>query len=213
MEDALQTKITNLIAEGREIARAFDRDVRQKNWHPFIAADYDVVLRQLLPLRRPGASFLECGCATGVITIMADLLGFDACGIEIDADLVATARRLADKYESSARFALGSFLPTGYEYRDSNGDGRLGTLTQGDSGFPQLARSLGDFDIVFAYPWEGEAATLQDLMKRHGRRDARLLLYGAPDGASRRATPGMKDRKDLATELRELPIARVARKI
>jgi SAM-dependent methyltransferase len=186
-KDTLQTKIANLIAEGREIARAFDRDVRQTNWHPFIAADYDVVLRQLLPLRRPGASFLECGCATGVITIMADLLGFDACGIEIDADLVAVARRLADKYESTARFALGSFLPTGYEYRDATGDGRLGTLTLGDSGFPQLARSLGDFDIVFAYPWDGESAVLEDLMKRHGRSGAQLLLYGDPGDASRRA--------------------------
>jgi SAM-dependent methyltransferase len=190
MEDALQTKMTRLIAEGREIARAFDRDVRQKNWHPFIAADYDVVLRQLLPLRQSGASFLECGCATGVITIMADLLGFDACGIEIDADLVAIARRLADKYESSARFALGSFLPTGYEYRDSNGDGRLGTLTQGHSAFPQLARSLEDFDIVFAYPWNGEAGVLEDLVKRHGRSGARLLLYGEPVGALRREPQG-----------------------
>lgn len=179
MEDALRTKLTKLIAEGREIARAFDRDVRKKNWHPFIAADYDVVLRQLLRLRRSGASFLECGCATGVITIMADLLGFNACGIEIDADLVAIARRLGDEYESTARFAHGSFLPAGYEYRDATGDRRLGTLTQGKSGFPQLGRSLEDFDIVFAYPWEGESAVLEDLMKRHGGTDARLLLYGA----------------------------------
>jgi SAM-dependent methyltransferase len=187
MEDALQTKLTKLIAEGREIARAFDLDVRQKNWHPFIAADYDVVLRQLLRLRRPGARFLECGCATGVITIMADLLGFDACGIEIDADLVAVARRLADKYESSARFAHGSFLPAGYEYRDPTGDSRLGTLIQGDSGFPQLARSLKDFDIVFAYPWSGESAVLEDMMKRCGGSDARLILYGDPADAHRGA--------------------------
>jgi hypothetical protein len=180
MEHALQTQLARLIAEGREMARAFDRDVRQENWHPFIAADYDVVLRQLLRLRQPGASFLECGSATGVITIMADLLGFDACGIEIDADLVATAQRLTDKYESTARFALGSFLPTGYEYRDPKGDRRLGTLSQGNSAFPQLGRSLEDFDIVFAYPWNGESAVLQDLMKRHGGSDAQLLLYGDP---------------------------------
>src|SRR5581483_1641750 len=180
MEDALQTKLTRLIAEGREIASAFELDVRQKKWHSFIAADYDVVLRQLLRLRRSGASFLECGSATGVITIMADLLGFDACGIEIDADLVAVARRLADKYESAARFALGSFLPTGYEYRDSTGDRRLGTLMQGKSAYPQLGRSLEDFDIVFAYPWEGESALLQDLVKRYAGSDAQLLLYGDP---------------------------------
>jgi hypothetical protein len=198
MESALQKKIESLIAEGREIAGAFDRDVRQNNWHPFIAADYDVVLQQLLPLRRAGASFLECGCATGVITIIADLLGFDACGIESDADLVATARRLADKYESAARFAIGSFLPTGYEYHDATGDSRLGTLTLGDSGFPQLARSLDDFDIVFAYPWDGESAVLEDLMQRHGRSGARLLLYGDSVG---RATPGKEDGKGFVSGL------------
>lgn len=181
MEDALQTKLTRLIEEGREIARAFELDVRQRSWHPFVAADYDTVRLQLLHLRRPGARFLECGSATGVIAIMADLLGFDACGIEIDPDLVAVARRLADKYESAARFATGSFLPAGYEYRDPTGDRRLGTLIPGDSGFLQLGRLLEDFDIVFAYPWEGESAVLEDLMKRHGRRGARLLLHGRPE--------------------------------
>lgn len=180
MEDALQAKLTQLVAEGREIARAFDLDVRQKNWHPFVAADYDVVLRQLVRLRRPGARFLECGCATGIITIMADLLGFDACGIEIDADLVVIARRLADKYESTARFAHGSFLPTGYEYRDPKGDGRLGTLVHGKSAYPALGRSLADFDIVFAYPWDGESEMLKDLMQRHAGGDTQLLLYGDP---------------------------------
>jgi len=194
MEDELQSKITNLIAEGREIARVFDRDVRQQNWHPFIPAEYDIVLQQLLPLRRPGASFLECGCATGVITIMADLLGFDACGIESDADLVATARQLGKKYESRARFAVGSFLPTGYEYRDADGDKRLGTLSLDDSGYPQLARSLADFDIVFAYPWEGESAILVDLMRRHGRPDAQLILYGRSAAVSQFATVNVDSR-------------------
>src|SRR5437762_725901 len=98
MEDALSVKIKSIIAEGKEIARAFEREVRARSFHPFVAADYDVVLRQLLELRRPGASLLELGSATGVITIVADLLGFDACGIEIDGNLVAIARQLVNKY-------------------------------------------------------------------------------------------------------------------
>lgn len=185
MESALRTKINSVIAEGREIARAFERDVRQRSFHPFVAADYEIVLEQLLPLRRPGASLLELGSATGVITIMADLLGFDACGIEIDEHLVATARRLAEKHGSNARFAHGSFLPSGYEYRAPNGDPRIGTLAEGDSAFPRLGRSFHDFDVVFGYPWEGEAPILRDLMKRCGRDDARLLLYGHPPEADR----------------------------
>lgn len=190
MEDALLAKIKRVIAEGSEIARAFERDVRREGWHgwhPFVAADYNVVLDQLLELRQPGASLIELGSAIGVIAIMADLLGFDACGIEIDESLVAVARRLADKYQSKARFAQGSFLPSGYEYRAPNGDRRIGTLLKGVSAFPQLGRSLNDFDIVFAYPWEGEAPILKDLMKRCGRSDARLILYGHPSPRERRS--------------------------
>jgi len=166
LEADLQKKIAALIEEGRDIAYTFDLEVRQKQWHPFVAADYDVVLKRLLPLRAPGLRFLECGSATGVITIMADLLGFDACGIEIDADLVTTARDLARKYDSKARFAAGSFLPSGYEYRDKTGDRRTGTLGEGESGFLILGRPLDEFDIVFAYPWDGEAAVIEDLMKQ-----------------------------------------------
>lgn len=182
MENELQTKLTRLIAEGGELARAFDRDVRRKRWHPFVAADYNVVLHELQRLRRPGATFLECGSATGVISIMADLLGFDACGIEIDADLVTVARRLANEYGSGARFAHGSFLPEGYEYRDATGDRRLGTLTHANPGFPQLGLSLEDFEFVFAYPWEGEASLIKDLMERHGGSNAQLLIYGGTQG-------------------------------
>lgn len=182
LDPALKSKLTALIEEGRDIAYTFDLEVRQKNWHPFVAADYDVVLRRLLPMREPGLRFLECGSATGVITIIADLLGFDACGIEIDGDLVKIARKLAEKYGSGAQFAAGSFLPTGYEYRDSTGDHRTGTLGgQAESGYLLLGRPLEDFDVVFAYPWDGEAAVIEDLMKRYGGKDARLLLHGGTD--------------------------------
>jgi hypothetical protein len=181
LEPALQEKIAALIEEGRDLAYTFDLEVRQKHWHPFVAADYDIVLRRLLPLRQPGLRFLECGSATGVITIMADLLGFDACGIELDGDLVVTARELARKYDSAARFAAGSFLPAGYEYRDQTGDRRTGTLGEGESGFQILGQPLDDFDVVFAYPWDGEAAVIEDLMRQYGGADARLLLHGATD--------------------------------
>lgn len=189
LENDLQTKVARLIAEGEKLAQAFDRSVRQKNWHPFVAADYNVVLRELLRLRRPGATFLECGSATGVVAIMADLLGFDACGIESDASLVAIARQLASEYGSDARFAHGSFLPDGYQYRDARGDPRLGTLTEAPSGFPQLGRSLADFEFVFAYPWAGEASLIKDLMERHGGANSQLLLYGATGEKRITATP------------------------
>jgi hypothetical protein len=156
--------------------------VRERHFHPFVAADYEVVRAALLPLRAPGRRFLEWGSASGVITIMADLMGFDACGIELDASLVATARALATRHGSRARFAAGSFLPAGYEWRSPDGDTRTGTLGEGPSGYLQLGRALADFDVVFGYPWDGEKSVMQDVMQRYGRRDALLLLHDTNAG-------------------------------
>lgn len=182
VDDVLGARLTSLLEEGRTIWSRFDSDVRQQRFHPFMPSDYERVLRALLSLRGPGLRFLEWGSATGVITIMADLLGFEAYGIEIDPELVATARDLAERSESDARFAVGSFLPDGYEWKPDSGDGRLGTIGRGASGYPELGRGLEDFDLVFAFPWEGEAPIMHDLMQRRAGSGASLLLYHSTEG-------------------------------
>lgn len=173
----LRDRLDALCEEGWDIWARFDTQVRQHGFHPFVAADYPVVLEALMSLRAPGLRFLEWGSATGVITILADLLGFDACGIEIDARLVDQARELARRHGSSATFTAGSFLPAGYQWRNGGGDGRTGTIETGESGYLQLGRPLSDFDLVFGYPWAGEAAMMHDLMRVHGSPAARLLLH------------------------------------
>ncbi|HEV2130894.1 MAG TPA: hypothetical protein VGR27_07320 [Longimicrobiaceae bacterium] len=182
VDAALRAQLDALIAEGWEIWDRFDNEVRQQHWHPFVAADYERVLQALLTLRAPGMRFLEWGSATGVITIMADLLGFESYGIELDAELVDIARGLAESYDSGARFAVGSFLPTGYEWRPSDGDGRRGTIGDGTSGYLILGHPLDDFDLVYAYPWTGEEPLMHDLMRCYGRSDARLLLHSGSAG-------------------------------
>ena len=173
----LHARLDAVCAEGWAVWERFDREVREPGFHPFVAADYDVVRAALLHLRAPGQRFLEWGSATGVITIMADVVGFDACGIELDASLVDTARALAARHGSRARFVAGSFLPTGYRWRSRDGDTRTGTIGEGPSGYLQLGRALDDFDIVFGYPWGGEAPMMLDVMRQYGRRDALLLLH------------------------------------
>lgn len=176
-EDAtLHARLGALRADGWAIWERFDRTVRAPGFHPFVAADYEVVEAALLKLRAPGRSFLEWGAATGIITIMADLMGFDACGIELDASLVETARAVAARHGANARFVAGSFLPAGYRWRAPDGDSRTGTIGQGPSGYLQLGRALEDFDVVFGYPWDGETALMRDVMQQFGRRDALLLL-------------------------------------
>src|SRR6185369_13297968 len=174
---ALDSRLDALCADGWEIWQRFDDTFRRRHFHPFVPADYDTARNLLSSLRVPGRRFLEWGSATGIITIMADMMGFDAYGIEIDASLVATASETANRHRSAARFVVGSFLPAGYRFRTRDGDGRTGTIADGPSGYVELGRPLEDFDVVFGYPWNGEEAVMLDVMQQYGRSDALLLLY------------------------------------
>ena len=175
----LAARLDAVCADGWAFWEHFDRTARRAAFHPFVAADYERVRDALLALRAPGRRFLEWGAASGVITVMADLMGFEACGIELDPSLVATARALAARHGSAARFVAGSFLPAGYRWRSPHGDSRTGTLGDGPSGYVALGHALDEFDIVFGYPWDGEAPLMRDLMSRYGRPGALLMLYDA----------------------------------
>jgi hypothetical protein len=177
LEGDLGQRLEALCEAGWEIFDRFDNEHRQNDFHAFVAADYPVVLDTLVALRAPGRRFLEWGSATGVITIMADLLGFEAYGIEIDGSLVDQARELAHRHGSRARFTTGSFLPAGYRWNQPGGEERLGTISIGASGYLQMGMPLEEFDLVFGYPWPGEEALMLDLMKVHGGANATLLIH------------------------------------
>lgn len=190
LDPDLRARLDAVCDDGWALWEAFEAAPRA-GFHPFVPADCDAVRAALLPLRAPGRRWLEWGSGAGTLTVLAALLGFDACGIELDAALVDTARALAERHGARARFAAGSFLPSGYVYRAPDGDRRTGTLGAGPSGYLQLGRALEDFDVVFGYPWDGEAPLMRDLMRRYGRPDALLLLNDAVDGIQ--AYPGGRD--------------------
>ena len=179
---ALDRRLAAFCADGVAFFEEFDLTVREREFHPFVAADYDVVLGTLRQVYRPGLRFLEWGSASGIITIIADMLGYDACGIELDESLVDAARDLATRHHSAARFVAGSFLPTGYRWQSHHGDERTGTIGEGASGYLSLGRALDDFDVVYGYPWAGEEPLMLDLMRQYGRRDALLLLNDVTSG-------------------------------
>ncbi len=182
LDAALLARLDAVCTEGWALFDEFDRRVRDRGFHPFVAADYESVRDALIRHRAPGQRFLEWGSANGTITVMADVLGFDASGIELDATLVATARALAARFDSGAQFVAGSFLPTGYRWRSPVANAVSATTGTGPSGYLQLGRALDDFDVVFGYPWGGEGPMMLDLMRCHGRRDALLLLNDTEHG-------------------------------
>jgi len=181
-DEALRARVAELCVEGWRLWDRFDATTLERPFHPFVAADYDLVAKALWPYAGEGLRFLEWGSATGVITIIADLLGYDAAGIELDSTLTATARELAERFGASARFAVGSFLPDGYSWRGPDGDSRTGTLGSGPSGYRILGAALDEFDVVFGYPWDGEIDTMLDLMRQFGKPAALLLIHSVSDG-------------------------------
>lgn len=190
-DPALRARLAALFEDGWEIWDRFDVEVRREQWHPFVHGDYELVLEALLAERAAGRRFLEWGSATGIVTIMADLLGYEAYGIELDPELVQTSRELAARHGSGARFTLGSFIPSGYRWRPPAGDDRLGTIGEGRSAYPDLGHPLDDFDLVYAYPWPGEEELMLDLMRTWGSPAARLLLYRGEKEV--RAYPGGRE--------------------
>jgi hypothetical protein len=178
VDRALRARLDALMDEGWEIWDRFDRTVRQQRWHSFIAADYERVLGALVGFRTAEGSgrFLEWGSANGVVAIMADMLGFDACGIELDPSLVEVASALAERHGSAARFVTGSFVPAGYRYVEP-GIGNENAIGTGPSAYQALGRPLEDFDLVYAYPWAAaDEAVMVDLMRCYGGANARLLI-------------------------------------
>lgn len=180
-EGALYDRVVALCEEGSRIAARFEAE-STKPFESFVPAAYERVFEALLGIRADGGRFLELGSATGVITIMADMLGFEACGIEIDPDLVTEARRLARRHASKARFTTGSYLPAGYRWVSPTGDTRLGTFGIGEPAFAELGYELGDFDWVYAYPWPGEGEVILDMMRRCGGERPRLLFNDQVSG-------------------------------
>src|SRR5690349_10943275 len=69
---ALRARLDALYEDGYEEFHRFDAEVRRRNFHPFVPADFPDVERIIAPLAQPGRRFLEWGSGMGVITIMAD---------------------------------------------------------------------------------------------------------------------------------------------
>ncbi|MCA8950660.1 MAG: hypothetical protein KDE27_14255 [Planctomycetes bacterium] len=173
--------LDRLIQRGKALWEDFELEAGSRH-HLFVPCDHREVYAALRPLAQRAATFLEFGSAAGVVTIMADLLGMEAFGIEIEPALVPRSQHLAAEFDSEATFVEGSFVP--FDYRDEieNLESDRITPTEGDDGYDEIGMQLDEFDLVFAYPWPGEEDWLFELMRRHARRDALLLTFDGKDG-------------------------------
>ena len=151
-------------------------------FHTFLPADYRGAHDQLARLRPRADSFVELGSGVGVHTIIASLLGYDAYGIEIEADLVEEAERLGARFGARPTFVEGSFVSP--EYREDVELLPSDFLTEADGAdaWDELGMTLADFDVVYVYPWPGEEDWLEEMVRRFATPGTLLLMYASGEG-------------------------------
>lgn len=165
-----------------EAAQIWDDNENDFHFRDFIAADYERVYQALALLRDQADAFLEFGSGLGAITSTAGLLGYEAYGIEIDPKMLRRAQQLAEKYNTNAEFAFGSFIPDAYEWTAEFEDEFFRTILDDHDAYDDLEMDLEDFDLVYGYPWPGERLFFMDIMQRFGRSGALFMTYDVREG-------------------------------
>ena len=151
-------------------------------FHLFIPCDHLGAYEELRKLRSRATNFVEFGSAAGIVTIMADLLGYEAHGIEIEPWLVDRSAEIAAEFGSKAVFAEGSFVVPEYQDEIELLSSDSHNPTGGANAFDELGLDLDDYDLIFAYPWPGDEEWLYELVRRHARPEALLLTYDVTEG-------------------------------
>jgi hypothetical protein len=168
----------------REAERRIERFQLSNRVPGFVPSDFHRAYGVLLALAAdlpPGSMFCEWGSGFGVVTCLAALVGFDACGIEIDEDLVDAARRLSGDFELPVEFICGSFIPDGAEAYVDAGEGFAWLTTDGGYSQGELGLAPDDFDVIFAYPWPDEERLTEDLFERYAAVGAVVVTYHGGD--------------------------------
>lgn len=114
----------------------------------------------------PGDSFCEWGSGSGLVTCVADMLGWKATGLEIEPRLVDAARGLATAHGHDAAFHVASYKPVGFP--DAVSADALDT----GHGF-----GLFDFDVIYAYTWPAEVETVTEFVANNAAPGTLFLRY------------------------------------
>jgi hypothetical protein len=162
----------------------------------FVPSDYETayrVLQALVAADLPaGNLFCEWGSGYGVVACLAAMLDFDACGIEIEGQLVDAAQQLADDFDLPAKFVHGSFIPRGGTACIDDRDSFAWLATEESCLLDELELAPDDLDVIFAYPWPDEELVTSSIFERFAAVGAVLVTYhGGQDFRQRRKSrPG-----------------------
>jgi hypothetical protein len=127
-----------------------------------------------------GNAFCEWGSGFGVISCLAQALGFSATGIEVQAELVDHAQQLARDFQFDVDFYRDSFVPQDSDVCFANEEASA-WLTEEAGSLEDDGIAPENFDIIFVYPWPGEEGRTEKLFDFHASQGALLLSYHGRD--------------------------------
>lgn len=104
-----------------------------------------------------GETFCEWGSGLGIVTCVAEALGWKASGFEIEPRLVKAATEFAGKHGFDASFRVGSYRP-----RESE---------------ESLDPSIFDADLIFAYTWPAEKDAVAEIVRGSARPGTLFVRY------------------------------------
>ncbi len=143
-QSELSAKAIALLEEGRRIAKKVD-------CFDFVPSNYEKAWKTLDSL--PKGRFCEWGSGLGIVTGLAELLGYQACGIEIDSNLCRDSRQLLSAHQ-------------------------LNAFIYNEDYFQSAIRA----DYYYVYCWPGSIEKTEEFFRRIAKSDSVLLIcYGQDD--------------------------------
>ena len=179
----IPSEIVNLWQTADDLWEKMQND---PDFESYASADYAAVYHCLESLVGTATTFVEFGSGLGIVTLMADYLGFEAHGIEAKESLVDFANQYAQGMGANAVFAAGSFIPDDFEWDPSAGDESERTFVDLPDAYQALDKELSDFDLIYAYPWPTEHILYDRIVDSFARPGAIYVNYDAQEGMNTR---------------------------
>lgn len=133
--------------------------MRQVDCFDFVPSNYELAWNVLAGL--PRGRFCEWGSGLGVAVGLAEILGFEAMGVELDEPLAESSRELLGAHDLMATIRAGSYFDR-----------------------------VDPCDYYYVYAWPSQCRAVQDLFLQQCPPHSKLLICEGQDDIRLRIKPG-----------------------